>query len=138
MSWDGRDFEPCAIWDSEMRKARKAHMCNACKRTITPGERYEHTDTMHEGSFGYHKRCAPCVAIYEHLRAKLWDERRAFCRTPLGQWDGDFDPITEEISHLLDCEHRDYAKRWGVEPPAWVQALAFWVPGDPLPEGAKP
>ena len=78
MSEDTRDLVEVDEWETWTLDAREYHTCGACKRTITPGETYEHLEYLFEGEEYEIKRCAPCV-----------------------------------------------------------QALASWVPGDPLSEGVK-
>lgn len=66
--------EPCEVWKSEWRKARKVHRCVECKEPITVGERYQHTFTIFQGEVGSHKTCEFCVnertrilSEYRHL-----------------------------------------------------------------------
>jgi ribosomal protein S14 len=93
------------------RVARKAHECSACGRPIAPGDLYYDIAAILDGVRAYN-RCPPCQAIHEHLRDAL----------PNGEWPAE----------QLDCGH-EYEELHGKPAPAWLQALAFWLPGDPLP-----
>jgi hypothetical protein len=51
-------------------KARKAHRCNECRRTIEPGETYQTEAFMFEGEFNRHKTCAHCWVVRDWLTAE--------------------------------------------------------------------
>lgn len=105
------------IFRQGTRKARKPHQCDACfTESIRPGDTYTREDVLFEGRWAHTTRCARCQLIFEHLVD--------MCRAH-----GDSD---EWPDPNLDCGH-EYSERWEIEPPAWLAALAFWVPGDPLP-----
>jgi len=59
--YDGPEFSREA-W----RKARKQHECVECGETINPGDRYEYSCGVWDGSWDDHHTCAPCVAIRSH------------------------------------------------------------------------
>jgi hypothetical protein len=50
------------FWTDIERKARKAHRCYECNRTIQPGETYTRSAGVWEGNFQCVKRCAHCMA----------------------------------------------------------------------------
>ncbi len=112
VSCDGR----ADVYEELHRKARKPHRCDACHLTIQPGHRYTRETMLFDGRWDHTTRCARCQLIFEHLvtkcRADTWNE----------EWP---DPS-------LNCGH-EYSERWECEPPEWLAALAFWLPGDPLP-----
>jgi len=107
----------CPVWEESWRTARKDHNCHACQETIHPGHRYHYTFIVYDGSPDVTKRCERCQLIFEHLSARIRDE-------------GDDE---EFCNPTLSCGH-EYKNRWGEAPPEWLSALAFWLPGDPLPE----
>lgn len=112
-SCDGRND----IFEQYTRKARKPHRCDACfTESIRPGDTYTREDALFDGQWSHTVRCSRCQLIFEHLVG--------MCRE---HGDGDEWPDPQ-----LDCGH-EYRERWEVDPPAWLAALAFWVPGDPLP-----
>jgi hypothetical protein len=100
-----------SFYNESRRVARKPHTCSACDRAIAPGDIYFDIRAGWEG-IKTHKRCPPCQTIHEHLRKAL--------------------PSEEWPAERLDCGH-EYEELHGKPAPAWLQALAFWLPGDPLP-----
>lgn len=101
------------VWNERAVRARKAHQCDACKLTIRRGDVYTRDSLLYDGEWSTVIRCARCQIIFEHLQ-------------PMCQRDGDC------ADRELDCGH-EYEERWDRKPPEWLAALAFWVPGDPLP-----
>jgi RNase P subunit RPR2 len=110
----------CEVWSETSPVARKRHTCDACNGPITPGRRYHRTFSVFEGTADTVIRCERCQAIYEHLRAKM---------AVAGEPD-------ECCNPTLSCGH-EYKERWKVPPPEEIAALAFWLPGDPLPTVAR-
>jgi hypothetical protein len=110
----------CPVHEFAWRKARKQHTCDACGEAITPGRTYHRTFLICDGTAFVTVRCERCQAIYDHLAARIRGE-------------GDLEQYCNET---LDCGH-EYEERWGEPPPEWLAALAFWLPGDPLPENKK-
>lgn len=104
--------EHYAVYAEGRTTARKEHTCSACRGSISPGDIYYRVRWIYDGHVSGVKRCARCQHIHEHLRAK---------------GDGDMWP-----DERLDCGE-EYAEHWGHEPPAAIAALAFWLPGEPLP-----
>lgn len=100
------------VYEERRRVARKAHECDACDLPIRPGDLYYAVSLVWDGTAETVKRCARCQMMHEHLRelapGETWPDER------------------------LNCGH-DYRDQWECDPPAWVAALAFWMPGDPLP-----
>lgn len=106
------------IYEQRTRKARKAHECEACELPIRPGDTYTRETMLFDGRWENTVRCARCQMIFEHLVT--------MCRSG--------DGFEEEWpDSRLNCGH-EYRERWGIDPPAWLAALAFWMPSDPLPE----
>ncbi len=108
--------EPCSVYEVKERRARKAHRCSGCDETIRPGVKYTYVFMVHEGDSYIYKRCPRCQTIYVHLSEKIRAE-------------GDHDQFCDEE---LNCGH-EYEDRWEEPTPEWLAALAFWLPGDPLP-----
>src|SRR5271167_536136 len=111
------DGEPCAVYEEELRKARKEHRCHACSEPITPGRTYHRTFLIFEGDPRVTVRCERCQAIYEHLTERMKED---------GTYGDEF------CDGELNCGHT-YQDRWEEPPPEAIAALAFWLPGDPLP-----
>jgi hypothetical protein len=107
----------------EWRTSRRARKCHACKEPIAVGARYHRTAYLFGGSWEVTARCERCQAIYEYLDAKIRFQ-------PNG-------PDLEHCNERLNCGH-EYRERWGEDPPPEIAALAFWLPGDPLPQHQKP
>lgn len=102
-----------AFYSEPRRVAAKEHTCGACGLPIFKGNLYADVtwkDT--DRGIGRVKRCARCQMMHEHLRELAPGER----------W-----PDED-----LNCGE-NYQDEWGHDPPEWVQSLAFWVPGEPLP-----
>jgi hypothetical protein len=106
------DGDYCAVHDSTWRKARKPHNCDACGESITPGRTYHRSAWPCDGSWSVTLRCERCEAIFAHLTSRM---SRA----------------DEYCNPELNCGH-EYEERWR-EPPPEIAALAFWLPGEPLP-----
>lgn len=112
------DYAECT--NIKTRRARKPHTCDACSETIDRGHEYTHVFFVFDGSPYVYKRCARCEVIYEHLSDRIYKE-------------GDGEEFCDEE---LNCGHT-YEQRWEEPPPEWLAALAFWRPGDPLPDLPK-
>jgi hypothetical protein len=75
-----------------IRKARKAHECSMCGRTIEPGESYDWSSNVYDGDFYVWKQCAHCDAMVRILNLHYW---AAFPDEGLGPDDvGEFEPET--------------------------------------------
>jgi hypothetical protein len=48
-------------------KARKAHRCGECRREIAPGEIYERTVSIYDGTASTYKTCAHCLVLGDWL-----------------------------------------------------------------------
>jgi hypothetical protein len=110
---DGSCPDICA---DQWRKARRSHRCCACREEIAPGHRYHRTTFLFDGAWSVYERCERCQAIFEHLSERMAES-------------GDSE---EYCAAALNCGH-DYEERWRGPPPEAIAALAFWLPGDPIP-----
>lgn len=54
------DLEPCEVFRSTMRHARKWHVCGDCGARIEPGRVYEEQFAIFEGEVAAGKRCRAC------------------------------------------------------------------------------
>ncbi len=57
--------------------ARKAHQCDHCSQPINPGEQYERTRAIWDGSpgtFRCHLECRDCARKMWKMRDYMWDE----------------------------------------------------------------
>jgi hypothetical protein len=61
------ELDPCKVWESERRRARKEHRCDACDESIQPGHLYQHTFWVFDGEAGSYKHCRRCWTIYKAL-----------------------------------------------------------------------
>lgn len=100
------------VYEQQRRRARKRHACEACGETIMPGDTYVHTSSLYDGSWSTWKHCLRCSAIFEALHAEAYPDRIA-------------------IDPALNCG-TEWADTFGEVPPH-IEALAFWLPGEPLP-----
>lgn len=103
------------VYRQTPRKARKEHRCNACWRdgAIQPGHAYTVVATVYEGAAHTIKRCARCQALHDHLKE--------LCSEDNERWPDE----------RLNCGE-SYESEWG-DVPEWIAAMAFWLPGEPLP-----
>lgn len=98
------------VYHERPTRARKPHVCAACKETIAVGRRYMSVRTVFDGLAQTIKRCMRCQSIHEHLRTldhdgELWPDER------------------------LNCGE-EYKAHWGVEPPEYIAAMAFALPAE--------
>lgn len=56
------DFEMPSFFDVATPRARKAHRCDECRRTIEPGETYQRITGKWDGDIATYNRCAHCHA----------------------------------------------------------------------------
>ena len=112
------DGEEIVRSSREFRLSKIDRKCDACRGAIPAGARYHRTALLYAGKWEVTARCERCQAIYEHLTRRI-------------ALAGDCD---EYCNDRLSCGH-DYRERWNEDPPPEIAALAFWLPGDPLPGG---
>ena len=110
------DGDCCSVSDHSVRTARKIHHCQACGEDVRPGDKYARVFFVFDGDAHTVKRCERCEAIFTHLSARMRRE-------------GEMEEYCDE---RLACGH-EYKERWEEEPPPEIAALAFWLPGEPLP-----
>jgi len=63
---------PPEWYDSQVRIARKAHVCDECMRVIEPNEKYVRSVGVWEGDFAIFKHCAECDAIGRDFFCECW------------------------------------------------------------------
>lgn len=101
--------EAYAVYNERFPRARKSHICDACKETIRTGDRYAHVGIVFEGEGETIRRCLRCQRMHEELRqmdpGRLWPDER------------------------LDCGQK-YEEEWGEPPPSDVASLAFLTPDE--------
>lgn len=56
------DYDPPSLYVRTTRKARKQHKCSECRRSIEPGETYQHVAGVWDGGMSTYKTCQHCVA----------------------------------------------------------------------------
>lgn len=92
------------VYNETFPCARKAHACDACRRTIRPGDVYTRVFILFDGTKRTVKRCLVCQAIHHHLRQlcpnEVWPDER------------------------LNCGET-YEDEWGKPPPDELVAVAF-------------
>lgn len=66
---------------TEIRKARKPHICSECEKGIQPGEKYEHATGKSDGDLWAFDTCLVCAEIAETFYCEgrlfggmLWEE----------------------------------------------------------------
>lgn len=73
-----------------IRKARKAHRCEECWRTIEPGEEYERAAGSWAGDFFTNVACAHCATARRIVRDYDWDYSEIYYGG-LAEWLGEID-----------------------------------------------
>lgn len=72
--------ETASYYNQSKRRARKPHVCEECRETITAGSTYEHISMVFDGAWCSYKLCASCVEIGNHFACgprsvgTLWEE----------------------------------------------------------------
>ena len=59
--------EMISVLSEGQRRAKKAHKCGECGRTIEPGETYESVSGIYDGSFDTYKTCLQCCSVRKWL-----------------------------------------------------------------------
>lgn len=110
MSVDVASGEPVDVNQETRRRARKDHICDACKGTISRTHFYIRHTVIFYGEVETIKRCLRCQVIYEAL-CKLHRE------------------LGEETAPAwrLDCGDT-FEDVFGTEPPPELARLAFLTP----------
>jgi hypothetical protein len=93
-------------------RARATHRCVGCQELIRPGHTYVRHSVLYDGSWSTYKQCLRCDAIAEAILTNA-------------------SPGTT-IAFELDCGST-WKDAFEADPPEALQALAFWLPGEPLP-----
>lgn len=67
--YDPYESESWVIFRLDQPRARKSHRCEECRRTISPGERYQRVSGITYDSDGWvdHKMCEHCTAAAQWL-----------------------------------------------------------------------
>ena len=109
--------ESPAVHRESTRRARVPHRCTGCDETIRKGDTYTVTSQLYEGEWYEWKHCARCDALFSAIFAAM----RA---SELYSGSPGVDPA-------FACGV-SWDENFG-EPPPHVAALAFWLPGEPVP-----
>ena len=106
----------CDIHRNDLRKAIKDHKCFACDEPIRKGDKYYNGASLFDGSWTWWKRCQRCEAMFDHIQGETEDLLAIDARLACGEtWESVF----------------------GCKPPEHVAALAFWLPGEPIPGAVR-
>lgn len=62
---------PSQYTRTPVKAAKKEHECDECRRTIQPGEAYEHVWGIWDGQSDTFKTCAQCLALKEWVKAHV-------------------------------------------------------------------
>ena len=99
---DDYEGDMCDVWDETRRRARKRHECWACKEAILPGQIYQRSTVIWEGTAQSWKHCLRCAVLIDALKKRMGT-------------------YTTEIFDL-NC-----GEIWN-DPPPEIAALAFFPP----------
>lgn len=96
--------EEYTLYQEDRIRARKEHVCSACKETIPATHHYWRVVVIYDKEASTIKRCLRCQKIHLHLRdlgsGEMWPDEK------------------------LNCGEL-YEDHWGEEPPPEIAALAF-------------
>lgn len=107
MSTYAGDGEPVDRFCEEVRRAKKARRCGACREAIDAGDLYHRSAFLYAGEWEVINRCARCEAMFRFL-APLVRAR-------------DSEDVCDS---RLNCGHT-WQDNFEGEPPVAIQALAF-------------
>jgi hypothetical protein len=62
------DYDPAEFYFSEVRTARKSHVCEECAAPIMPGDKYEYVFGKWEGYVSIFKTCERCRDIRQWVK----------------------------------------------------------------------
>jgi hypothetical protein len=73
------DNDTYELFESKMLKARKAHKCGECGKTISIGESYEKCRGLYDGLWYNHKTCDDCLSLRTNFfgswsSESLWED----------------------------------------------------------------
>ena len=109
--------EQYEVYNERRIVARKPFECDCviCSVVVRPGDSYTRVTTIYDGRVDTIRRCMRCQYLHEHLRCLC-------AANSDGMWPDE----------RLNCG-LDYTEEWG-DLSVEIAALAFWQPGDKLPE----
>ena len=93
------DGEQPAVCTTKARKARKQHRCEECNGIIPPGELYEYTRGLWDGSWLEFRTCLPCKAARAELEDNL-SSQGDFCVPCIGQLYEDWPAELAKPAHV--------------------------------------
>ena len=105
------------LWKSSQPKARKAHRCEYCNRTILPGEVYSRSEGLWDGVFQTLKLCTECDVLSRRMvdygfTSEGPDGEECYPYLPeVDYWD-EVREISPELSNWVDA----YFARGGLDP----------------------
>ena len=109
MSYESDEYYK--VYREEIRKARKQHTCDACKRAILPGHMYCSLYTVDDEGTQSIKRCGACQKTHEHLRAlcrqsnrNMWPDEKLGCGQRYTEEWGDIPDDIAALAFLSDDE----------------------------------
>lgn len=100
----------------DIRRARKSHTCYGCEEPILPGHSYVNNAVLYDRHWSAWKHCLRCDAMMSEILS-VADEY-------------------ETVDPGLNCGETWHSASRGPLP-EHVAALAFWIPGDPIPAEVK-
>jgi hypothetical protein len=68
----GGDGDGPSCFSSEVRTARKEHVCGECRCVIAPGTKYEYASGVWDGRPDSFKTCSMCAEIRDHFACEGW------------------------------------------------------------------
>ncbi len=96
--------EYCDLYQEKTIKARKPHVCDACKLAIGKGSFYRRAVTIWEGTAETTKRCGACQVTFSHLVELCRRQNEGYspqARLDCGKsYEEEWGPCPDEIARL--------------------------------------
>lgn len=96
------------VYNETVRRARKAHQCDACDRAIRPGDLYCYVSLVFEQRAESYKRCGACQKTHKHLRSlapgDMWPDERLNCGQRYEDEWGDLPDDVAALAFMTDEE----------------------------------
>lgn len=89
------------VFRSEIRRARKAHRCDECRRVIPAGSRYRYVSGLWDGRWDDFAFCLRCERVRAAHRAAEKSLGEAHCDPPLGN-------LLEAVRECANYERERY------------------------------
>jgi hypothetical protein len=107
--------ETYSVYDERRVRARKQHICGACREPIVSGHTYWRIGVVFEKSAETLRRCERCQALHVHLRGlghyDVWPDERLSC----GQsYEDEWGDLPDDVAELAFVTAEEMQQRAGI------------------------